>query len=122
MFINFSNHPSARWDQAQLDAAREYGEIVDIPFPEVSPFAGEHDITVLAEESVSNVLKYADKGDAVMAQGEFTLTYSVINILKRKGIKVLSACSTRSVEESTDENGNTIRKSVFSFARFREYT
>ena len=32
MFINFSNHPSEAWGKAQLNAAMEYGEVIDIPF------------------------------------------------------------------------------------------
>ena len=35
MFLNFSNHPSDRWNKAQRQAAERYGEIRDVPFPDV---------------------------------------------------------------------------------------
>ena len=37
MFINFSNHPSVRWSAEQTAAAIEFGDIVDVPFPDVLP-------------------------------------------------------------------------------------
>ena len=33
MLINLTNHPLSKWDEAQLQAAAQYGECVDIPFP-----------------------------------------------------------------------------------------
>ena len=41
MLINFTNHPAARWSEAQRMAARQYGAVVDLPFPEVDPAASE---------------------------------------------------------------------------------
>ena len=37
IFINHTNHPSARWSAAQRAAAEGYGEIVDLPFPDIAP-------------------------------------------------------------------------------------
>ena len=37
MFINYTNHPSASWGEKQTDEAKKYGEIVDMPFPNISP-------------------------------------------------------------------------------------
>ena len=36
MFINFTNHASSKWSDAQLQAAKEYGSIVDIQFPSLT--------------------------------------------------------------------------------------
>ena len=36
MFINFSNHPSDAWGEVQLNAAMEYGDVMDVPFPAVN--------------------------------------------------------------------------------------
>ena len=33
MFINLTNYSSEKWSEKQLNAARSYGEIVDIAFP-----------------------------------------------------------------------------------------
>lgn len=61
------------------------------------------------------------KPDAVMCQGEFTLTYALVKAMKECGITVVAACSQRCTEETTDENGNTVKKAVFRFVQFREY-
>lgn len=37
MLINCSNHPSRLWGDPQKEAAKVYGEIMDIPFPQVNP-------------------------------------------------------------------------------------
>lgn len=53
---------------------------------------------------------------AVLCQGEFCLAYQVITKLRKKGIKVLAACSERIVREAGQ------RKEVqFVFRQFREY-
>lgn len=33
MFINLTNHPSDKWSKEQLEAARKYGEVVELVFP-----------------------------------------------------------------------------------------
>ena len=33
MFINHTNHSSKYWSDEQLVAARQYGDIIDMPFP-----------------------------------------------------------------------------------------
>ena len=107
MFINFSNHPHENWDKNQIKAASEYGSIVDVPFPAVEALAGENEIAKLADEYVARMVSMLESDSAVMVQGEFTLTYAVINLLKKRGIKAISACSERDVVESIDDNGNT---------------
>ena len=37
MFINLSNHPHSGWLPEQLEAAEHYGEVVDLPFPQIPP-------------------------------------------------------------------------------------
>ena len=37
MFVNFTKHPSGSWGAAQRRAAQVYGEILDLPFPDVPP-------------------------------------------------------------------------------------
>lgn len=38
VFINFSNHPSNIWSKKQLEETRQYGEIIDIHFPNIEPY------------------------------------------------------------------------------------
>ena len=62
----------------------------------------------------------ASEAFAVMAQGEFTLTYAVVSRLRNRGITVLSAVTKR---DSTEEvvNGEVRKTAIFRFAGFREY-
>lgn len=119
MFLNCSNHISARWSQEQKLMAEKWGEIVDYEFPSVSVDANEDDVQDMAEQIAKEIINM--QPDAVMCQGEFTLTYSLVNILKKQGIIVLAACSERKTVEKTLSNGDTEKISVFEFKRFREY-
>lgn len=113
-FVNFTNHPHSSWEPNQIEAALSYGDIVDIPFPNVSPVLSSEEIYLLGQEYTDKIL--AAHPAAVMCQGEFSLAYNVIYRLKGKGIKVVAACS----ERNTITVGNE-RRSFFSFVQFREY-
>lgn len=118
-FINHTNHPSSRWEEGQRQAAEAYGTIDDLPFPAIPADGTEEEVRRLAEENAETIL--ARRPSAVLVQGEFSYTFALVRILKEAGIPTLSACSERHVTERTDENGETIRESRFSFCRFRAY-
>lgn len=118
-FINFSNHPSGNWSEKQLAAARKWGEIADLPFPNVEPDATKEQIEELAETMAAQI--QAQNPAAVMCQGEFTLTFQVVTHLKAAGILTLSACSRRQVTEVRQADGTSRKVSVFEFVQFREY-
>lgn len=113
-FVNFSNHPSAAWTGSQLNAALQYGPVVDIPFPPVDPAMKEADLQQLAAEKVKEILDL--KPSAVMCQGEFGLSFSVTQKLLAAGITVLHACSERKVH--SEGNVKTVR---FDFVQFRKF-
>lgn len=119
MFINLSNHISEKWSEKQLEAAKKYGEIIDIGFPAVDPMGDSDYIDELVEEYYSKLAEYDNP--VVMVQGEFTFTYRMIQRLKKAGIKVVASCSERRSVEVVKENGQVERNSVFEFVRFREY-
>jgi len=119
VFINFSNHPSANWSKEQVTEALKYGEIIDIPFPEVDPELDPDGISRLACEYVEKILVH--KPAAVMCQGEMTLSFKVVEMLKSKGILVLAACSAREVSSETLEDGSVVKTHKFRFVRFRSY-
>ncbi len=114
VFLNFTNHGSDTWEERQLEEARKYGEIVDLPFPNVDPCAREKDIEALGEECCREILRR--RPAAVLCQGEFSLTFFVVTRLRAHGVKVLTACSERKVVQK----GN-VKSSIFEFAGFREY-
>lgn len=119
MFINYSNHPSALWSEAQRNAALQYGEIHDIVFPNVPPSSDDRELDRLAEREAEKLLRLHPT--AVMCQGEMTLTYRLVQILTDWQIPVLAACSERISEEMINPDGSTSRTSVFVFRHFRHY-
>lgn len=119
VFINFSNHPSARWSAEQLSAAEAYGRVIDEPFPAVPADMDEAGVARLADEAAERIL--ARKPAAVLCQGEFTLAFAVTERLKAQGVTVLAASSDRALVTEADENGGTRKVTVFRFTRFRKY-
>lgn len=118
-FINCSNHPSANWCREQREAAEVYGRIEDFPFPEVEPGWDREQICECAERLCKAILER--EPEAVMCQGEFTLTYAIVDRLKKEPVKVLAACSRRAAEECRKEDGSIEKRTVFQFVKFREY-
>lgn len=120
MFINVSNHSSEKWSQAQKAAALYYGEIVDIPFPNIDPRATLQDISHLVKEYAQKILEFFE-APVVMVQGEYTFTHRLVNCLQSYNITVVSACSERKTVESVAEDGTVIKRSEFVFVQFRQY-
>lgn len=126
MFINISNHPSSKWNEEQLNAARELGGevIVDIQFPNVPSAVSGRDIEYMAIELVNDVYFKIEGSDnnVAMVQGESTLATTVIAMLQDFcGIKVVAACSDRNVEEIVLDDGTVKKNVIFKFIQFREY-
>lgn len=118
MFINYSHHPSAQWGETQLEAARVYGEVVDIPFAKVKPEASSDEVIALAEAETKKILEKLP--EAVLCQGEMVLTYHLVRLLKQNRVRVLCATTNRHIDE-TIVDGKTVKQSVFEFVQFREY-
>ena len=65
MLINLSNHPFAKWSKEQTQAAiHQYGNIVDMPFPQVDSNGNEAYISSLADEYVSKIIDVTTDGRA----------------------------------------------------------
>lgn len=112
MLVNFSNYPQKLWSKELIQAAGEYGEVVDINFPNVDNSLDEGDVAALADVLTEKIMAY--KPDAVICQGEFTLLYAVVCRLKAADIKVMKLCLERRTDQIT-------KKPVFDFIKFREY-
>ena len=117
MFINLTNHPSERWSEEQLNAARCYGEIVDLSFPIIEPTFTREDIMFLVRECTETILGLTDGNVVVHVMGEMTFTYNLVNALKEKGITCLASTTERNTIMTPD--GKKI--SEFKFVQFREY-
>lgn len=116
--LNLSNHPSEYWELEQLEAAKGYGEIRDIPFPNVEPKASYDDIKKLADQYVEDILSMAENNRiTVHVMGEMTFTFLVVKKLKEKGIECIASTTERNSEEISDG-----RKIIdFKFVQFRKY-
>ncbi len=117
VFLNISNHPSEEWSDLQHDAASDYGEIIDMPFPSVPSDASSEDILMLAnkyEKEIVDLAKYANV--IVHIMGEMTFTYVMVQRLKSMGIRCVASTTERDVEEHDGK-----KTSEFRFVRFREY-
>jgi len=118
MLINFSNHPSQFWDNRQIEASLKYEKLIDIPFPQISPYASEEDLRILAEEWVQKILELGEADNiTVHIMGEMTFTFMVVTRLKELGIR----CVASTTERKTTYNDDGSKVSEFSFVRFREY-
>lgn len=93
--------------------------IQDYQFPYVKADATEEEVRLLADRVVRELKEMAP--DAVMCQGEFTLTYNIVKELKELGIPVVSACSERIAEEEPQPDGSIKKISNFRFVKFRQY-
>ena len=121
MFINISNHPSDFWQMEQLKEAEKFGEIVDYPFPVVSPYLNEEQLSVLADDTVSKVLetvRHDVKNCVLHIMGEMTLTYMLVSRFRKLGFSCIA--STTSRQSEVHQDGTKI--SHFVFVRFREYS
>ena len=118
LFVNFSNHPSKYWDNKQRDASQNYGELFDMPFPQIDPNASDEDLQMLAQNCVNKIASLGDsKSITVHIMGEMTFAYMVVTRLKEMGIK----CIASTTERKTTYNDDGTKLSEFSFVRFREY-
>jgi hypothetical protein len=118
MLISFSNHPSATWQAAQLDAAVVYGEVIDIPFPDIDPSGDEIYIQSLCGEYLEKILQIMQgKPVAVHIMGEITFTHNLVNLLQAKGV----GCIASTTERVVNDAGNGVKEALFVFSRFRKY-
>ena len=117
MFINLTNHPSERWSEEQLNAARQYGEVVDVPFPIIEPTFTKDDIMLLVKECTETISKLMEGNTVVHVMGEMTFTHNLVNALKKAGITCLASTTERNTIMTPD--GKKI--SDFKFVQFREY-
>ena len=119
IFINHTNHPTARWCAEQISAAKVYGEIVDMSFPAIDDEATAQEVRELAEANVEKILSL--KPAAALCQGEFNYTFALVERLKTFGVPVLAATSKRVSDEEILPDGSTRQVSTFRFVQFREY-
>ena len=123
MFLLFSH----RLTESQIQEATEkfgVGEFVYLPDALQSLWSRvPTDIESLREyiEPIKAFVKLnAKKGDIVLVQGDFGMVFSMVIFSKKIELIPVYATTERKIEEYV-ENGQSVKKSVFEFRRFREY-
>jgi hypothetical protein len=116
MLLNLTNHPSSTWPSIQLSTAMEkYGQITDIPFPQIPPEMPGTELDLLVEQYVQQIRKLDPT--AVHIMGELTFTFRMVKVLQPLGYHCIASTTERIA--SVDEQG--IKTSNFRFVQFREY-
>jgi len=119
VLINLSNHPHSLWSEKQLHSAEVYGEVIDMPFPDIRPLWNEEEIERLSGEYAKRIAAMGSPAQlTVHLMGEMTFCYSLLRKLQKKGIRCIASCSRRNATETPEG----VKQAVFCFERFREYT
>jgi hypothetical protein len=117
MLINLSNHPSLKWDKPQLDAATQFGEILDISFPNISP---DWDVAQVEElacdyfKQIKSMAKAWKEKPVIHIAGEPVFCFLLIQMF----LKEKFPCITSTTERIVREDGN-IKTTIFKFKQFR---
>ena len=118
MFYNISNHPSKYWAENQISKAKQIaGDVVDIPFPEISPYDGAEEVSSYAKVFGMELIDKLEDGDVIHIMGEHTFMFALVSYLLEHGVRCVASTTSREVEYN--EAGDKI--SQFHFVDFREY-
>lgn len=120
MLINLSNHPSSKWGEAQRNTAwQQFGDIQDMPFPNITPDWDTDEVETHAGEFYGRIkeieIEIGEK-PVIHITGEITFCFLLIQMLLNDGFRCITSTTERIVKE---ENG--IKTSEFKFKRFRNY-
>lgn len=119
LLVNLSNHPYKDWSEDQKKAAKKYGDVQDMAFPEIDPAMKidkiKKEIAAAQIDEIKNMCK--ERSVTVHIMGEMSYTFYVVSQLKAFGIRCI--CSTS--ERDTEDLGGGEKKVSFHFKRFRDY-
>ncbi|GAB4464337.1 MAG: hypothetical protein Fur0028_15710 [Bacteroidales bacterium] len=118
MLLNLSNHPLSQWsDEQKQEANKLFGQIVDFPFPYISPQWDLKQVEQLAEATFEQILSQFDTKNLVIhIMGEQVFCYIMIKKIEKSNIKCVASTTERIIEE---KDGKNIK--YFNFIRFRSY-
>ncbi len=118
LFINLSNHPYSQWSEAQLKAAEQYGELIELSFPQIDPNFSGKEIGDLVKKYTAEIVDYAKTSAVtVHVMGEMCFVYQLVRQLQSLGVRCVCSTSFRMVRDE----GNGKRYVEFQFIRFRNY-
>lgn len=108
MLLNLTNHPSSTWSEEQKDAAlKQFGGILDFPFPIIEPTASLCEIKKLVSQTLDRIILLHIPDLTIHIMGEFSFCYHMIKSFEQKGIRCFAS--------------TTVREPKFTFVMFRPY-
>jgi hypothetical protein len=111
MLINLSNHPSSQWGEAQFSAAQnQFGDIVDVAFPQVPANATSADVLLLAKLVLGEILALNEGVHHIHVMGEMSFVFAFVKLAQQKGLTCWVSCTERLAEE---KDGKKITTFVF---------
>lgn len=132
MFLNLSNHPVSTWSDEQLQAAIDLGYgmpkdmpsikyviPMDRPLPHIPPEACTEDVHACA---IKLLWELPPETQACHVAGEFVLTYTLVKLLTECSFPCFCATTKREVVETVQPDGSVVKKTVFKFVQWRNYT
>lgn len=124
LFVNLTNHPVAKFQNKQLQAAQALGEVQEIKFPQIDPHASTNDVHTLAASYLSDILNNSKEFAHVYVQimGEMVFTASFVHqSMMHDNITCIASTTDRQVVEIEMEDGTIEKKTTFDFVQFRKY-
>ena len=115
-FISIMNHVLTA---EQLEQAKKLGEVTEVAFPNVSPYATSNEVEKIGDELISQISP--ETGDTIQVAGEPCLTCYVVTKLKESGHKVVTSTTERVSHEEVLADGSVRKTNVFRFIQFREF-
>ena len=120
MLVNVSNHPSTKaWPKNQVEAARQYGEVVDMPLPYLGPETTLEQTEAAADEYCAKIC--AMKPKAVLVNGESVFVFQLVKRLLDAGQNAMCTRSQRRVVEVRLFGRMPLRTSRYRFEAFVPY-
>ena len=120
MLLNLSNHPSLKWSKEQRDLAQlQFSEIIDMPFPNISPTQNTEGVVAFAAQYCHEILNLKKQYSnlTVHLMGELSFCFALVGLLQRAGIQVVFSTTQRTVLEEHDGK----KTAQFRFIQFRAY-
>lgn len=118
MLFNLSNHPSTKWGDAQLDAARKnWVAVKDVAFPAIDPSATSRQVYDLARKFAHDIHVQFSAGDGVHLMGEQTFCTAFMHVVQEEklGMPLFVSTTARDVVETADGK----KVVTFKFVQFR---
>jgi len=101
-----------------MDAAiKQFGGVIDMPFPVIDPHASLNTVQILAEKTFEMIKSMKIYDLRIHIMGEFTFSYNLIKHFQENKIPCFASTTVRNAIMNPDGT----KTSAFEFLNFRPY-